>query len=160
MSEKIKKIDDENIEEVTGGRGYQILKQKIQSIIPIELKEKLNTAKSDMEACKLLAENGIDVEKIEKMIADSGFDQIRIGMQLPDDSLTGIAGGFQEGRLGEVKCTCGNSNRDNFSRQFWASLASRRFTSIYRCICCDKYVGVLASGGLEYMSGDELTSKL
>ncbi|MBR0462037.1 MAG: hypothetical protein IJJ00_04925 [Erysipelotrichaceae bacterium] len=94
------------------------------------------------------------------MIADAGFDQIKIGTQLPDDSLNDIAGGFQEGRLGEVRCTYGNSNRDLFSRQFWASLASRRFTSIYRYICCDTYVGVKASGGLEYMSGDELTSKL
>ena len=62
-------------------------------MIPLEVQEKLKKAASKAEACRVLAENGIDVEKIEKKIA-SGLSQLKFGVhQLSDDVLDKIAGG-------------------------------------------------------------------
>ena len=162
MSENIKKVDDKNIEEVAGGRGknYQILKQDVLAMIPEDLKDKLNLAKSDMEACKILAEHGVDLAKIEKKIADAGFNQLKIGLQLKDDSLADINGGFKEDNRYDVVCECGNGNEDDFSRQFWASLVSNRFRSIYRCKKCNNYIGVLYSGYKVHFSEDKLMEEL
>ena len=65
MAEEMKKIDNEELEKVDGGMAaaYRRLHQDVDSLIPSEVKEILETAKSDVEVCRILAENGIDVEE-------------------------------------------------------------------------------------------------
>ena len=89
-----KTINNEELEKVDGGlaNAYQTLKKDVAGMIPPDVKEKLRTARGNVEACRILAENGINVETIEKKIADAGFDQIKIGLQeVPDDALEKIA---------------------------------------------------------------------
>ena len=96
MAEEKKTIDSEVLEKVDGGlAAFRVLKQDVQAMIPDEVKEKLSTAKSDMEAFRILTDHGVDLTAIEKKISDAGFGQIKIGLQeLSDDALTDAAGGF------------------------------------------------------------------
>ena len=41
--------------------------------LPKELLDKLETAESDVQACKMLADNGINPEEFEKTIPDNFF---------------------------------------------------------------------------------------
>ena len=45
---------------------YHKIHEELDSLIPSEVKEKLKNVKGDVEFCKILADNGIDVEKVEK----------------------------------------------------------------------------------------------
>ena len=148
---EIKTINNEELEKVDGGlaNAYQTLKKDVAGMIPPDVKEKLRTARGNVEACRILAENGINVETIEKKIANAGFDQIKIGLQeVPDDALEKIAGGFQI-RDGEVVCRCGNADERLFSYQFWRSLIAENVPMsgglenaqiIHRCMKCNTYV--------------------
>ena len=146
MAEEMKKIDNEELEKVDGGMAaaYRRLHQDVDSLIPSEVKEKLETAKSDVEVCKILAENGIDVEKVEQKIKDAGFNLNKICLQeVRDEELEKIAGGFEFDQA-LVSCRCGNDNRDDFSWQFIASRLSTypRPRDIFRCKKCNTYVYV------------------
>jgi hypothetical protein len=115
------------------------LRASILGDIPEEVRKKIANVCSDVELCKILADNGIDVEKLEKKIADAGIDIRNDGLQLPDSELDHVAGGFQESMYeGDLTCDCGNSNSDDFSKQCWASwFSSRRY---YRCKKCNRYI--------------------
>ena len=64
-------------------------------MIPDEVKKELSTAKSDLEACRILMDHGVDLTAIEKKIAEAGFGPIKLGLQeLSDDALADAAGGF------------------------------------------------------------------
>ena len=146
MAEEMKKIDNEELEKVDGGMAaaYRRLHRDVDSLIPSEVKEKLETAKGDVEVCRILAENGIDVEKIEQKIKDAGFNLNKICLQeVCDEELEKIAGGFEHNQA-LVRCTCGNDNRDDFSWQFIASRLSTypRPRDIFRCKKCNTYVYV------------------
>jgi len=142
----IKKIDNEELEKVDGGMtaAYGALKEEIRGMIPPEVQEKINAAAGDVAVCKILAENGIDVEKVEKKIKDAGFNLNKICLQeVRDEELEKIAGGFEHNQA-LVSCTCGNDNRDDFSWQFFASRFSTypRPRDIFRCKKCNTYVYV------------------
>jgi hypothetical protein len=68
----MKKIDNEELKKVDGGAfgaSYQALRQELNEMIPAEVREKLRASRgSNVETCRILAQNGIDVEKIEKKI--------------------------------------------------------------------------------------------
>lgn len=115
------------------------LRESLLEEIPDDVKEKIANVCSDVALCKILAENGIDLEKLEKKIADAGFDANKLGLQLPDSELDGVSGGFYDSKLeGEVKCDCGNDNRDEFSKQLWVSwISTKRF---FRCKKCNRYI--------------------
>ena len=153
MAEEMKKIDNEELEKVDGGMAaaYRRLHRDVDSLIPSEVKEKLETAKSDVEVCRILAENGIDVEKIEKKIKDAGFNLNKIGLQeLPDEALDKIAGGFETGGV-EIKCPCGVHDRSCFSYQVIDTLMSTDIVdSVYRCKNCGMYITKLKDGRVQY----------
>ena len=117
------------------------MKQDLRKIIPVELQEKLDAAKSDMETCKILADNGIDVEMIEQKIADAGFDQIKIGLQEERDiELEMLSAGFRFKDGAEVVCTCGAKDPEDFSYQFWvSSFECGPNEGIFRCRKCNRY---------------------
>ena len=99
--------------------------------LPKELLEKLETAKSDVEACKLLSDNGVDPEEFEKT--------------LPDGYLEQVNGGYKSLEI-DIHCpNCGNGERDEISRQFWASMFTDSATK-YRCRKCDCYFKVSSNG--------------
>ena len=101
--------------------------------LPKELLEKLETAESDVQACKLLSDNGVDPEEFEKT--------------LPDDYLEQVNGGYKSLEI-DIHCpNCGNGERDEISRQFWASMFTDSATK-YRCRKCDCYFKVSSNGAI------------
>ena len=89
-----------------------------------ELREKLKTCKSDVEACKMLADNGVDVEEFQK--------------SLPDEVLNKVGGGYKDIIGDTVYCPwCKESEYDSISYQCIASLFSNIDT--YRCRTCGKF---------------------
>lgn len=46
-----------------------------------ELQEKLSAAETDVQACKILAENGVDPEAFEKTLPDSFLEQVNGGYE-------------------------------------------------------------------------------
>ena len=150
--EEMRKLNSEELEKADGGtaEAFDILRQELQGALPLKVQEKLKSAKSDMETCRILADNGIDVEKIEKKIANAGFDQIKIGLQeVSDDALTNVAGGWKTYDA-EVRCRCGNGDRDEFSYQFWASSLYGPRTKKYRCKKCNSYMKVTYDWAYEH----------
>ena len=158
MVEEMKKIDNEELEKVDGGTASALaeLRAEFKKMIPAEVQEKVSAAVGDEAIRKILAENGVDVEQIEKKIAGSRFAQAKIGLQeLPDESLDKIAGGSASSKT-DFACECGNDNRDDFSIQFWRSAFSTIFDSeydlVYRCKKCNTYVACRKAGGIDYIS--------
>lgn len=128
MNEK-KELDQE-LDQISGGRREEILK-RLYERIPIRLQSKLAKVNSDVEFCKILADNGIDVEKLQKT--------------LPDDVLDKVGGGYENIFGTEIYCpNCGNHDSDEISLQIFATLTSG--STKYRCRKCDKYFKMDASG--------------
>ena len=157
MAEEMKKIDNEELGKVDGGMAaaYAALKEDLKEMIPAEVREKLRYARGDVDVCRILAENDIDVEAIEKRIGEAGFNQIKIGLQeLPDEALDMIAGGSASSKT-DFACKCGNDDREEFSIQFWRSAISTVFDSqydlVYRCKKCNTYVACKKAGGIDYI---------
>ena len=75
----------------------------------------------------------------------------RIGLQLPDDNLSEISGGFYDkDQDDDIDCpNCGNDVRDDFSRQWFASLTSPA-ESIYRCKKCGMFTAVMGKDMVIY----------
>ena len=113
-------------------------------MIPDEVKTKLESAHTDVEVCKLLSENDIDLEAIEKTKNDHGFDPKKISY-MDDKELDTITGGFVETEHADghpvtwnIACAvCRNENRNDFSEQFWTALFSKGISSYYRCKICN-----------------------
>ena len=74
-----KNLKDENLEEAAGGR-YLALKEELLTALPLNVKEQLSKAVSDVQACKILADNNIDLSEIEKKTEDAGFNMKRNGL--------------------------------------------------------------------------------
>ena len=53
---------------------YTQLLKEVRDMLPEEVLEKLKGVVSDVEFCKILADNGIDVETIEAKVKNSGVD--------------------------------------------------------------------------------------
>ena len=119
------------------------LRNALKDKVPEEILDQLEGTGSDQDCCRILAENGVDLEEIEKIIADHGFDMHKIGLQLQDTELESVSGGFYDSDFeGDVKCPwCNNSDRGNFSRQAWRSFFSRK-KSYYRCKSCNQYFAI------------------
>ena len=153
MAEEMKKIDNDELEKVDGGTAsaFAELREEVKKMIPAEVQEKASVAVGDEAVRKILAENGIDVERIEKKIARAGFGQAKIGLQeLPDEALDKIAGGFEVAGA-EVKCPCGTVDRSCFSYQVIDTLMSTDIVdSVYRCNNCGMYITVLKDGRVQY----------
>lgn len=126
---------------------YSSLLNTVREMVPAELMEKLKDAKGDVEFCKILADHGVDVEEIEKAVKNSGVDYGEIGIVLDQDELADVSGGWTE-QVGDrdvvYACPwCGNGDRSETSRQFWATLGANIMSSqavtVYRCKKCDQY---------------------
>ena len=88
-----------------------------------ELEEKLINTASDVDACKLLADNGIDPEEYEK--------------SLPDSFLNKVNGGYKSLGGTTIKCPwCQNDDEKEISYQIWASMWTDG-VSKYRCCKCE-----------------------
>ena len=99
--------------------------------LPKELLTKLESAESDVQVCKILADNGIDPEEFER--------------SLPDNYLEEVNGGYKSLDI-DIHCPdCGNGERDEISRQFWASMFTDSATK-YRCRKCNCYFKVSSYG--------------
>ena len=162
MAEEMKKIDNDELEKVDGGMAasFQALKQDLNEMIPAEVREKLKKPRGDVGVSRILAENGIDVEKIEKRIEDAGFELKKIGFQeVADEALANVAGGSAQAGV-KIKCKCGNCDRHKMSFQILASIAEGldRYNgganSVYRCELCNTYIFVY-DDGVEYASASE-----
>ncbi len=83
-----------------------------------ELNEKLKTCRSDVESCRMLADNGIDVEEYQKA--------------LPDEVLKKINAGYEDMIGDTVFCPwCKETASDKISYQTLISLRYNNDT--YRC---------------------------
>ena len=104
---------------------------------------KLDKAVSDVQVCQILADSGYDLEAFEKKVEDAGVDMKKIGLQLPDEDLEAVSGGFDDGMLGrELVCSCGARERNEFSRQYWMGFTRKgRF---YRCKKCNRFYHILS----------------
>ncbi len=150
---EMKKIENEDLEKTTGGRAaFDALGHELRGMLPEEVKEKLKTVHGDVAVCKVLAENGIDVEKIEQKIKDAGFNLNKIGLQeLPDEDLDKIAGGFKD-KNAEVRCRCGMTNRSCFSLQVFDTLFLRTapVENFWRCKNCNTNITPYKDGTVKY----------
>jgi hypothetical protein len=165
MEEEMKKLNGEQLEKTNGGTAaaYRGLQQDLKAMIPEEVQEKLKTVTGNVAVCKTLAENGIDVEKIEKKISAAGFDQIKIGLQeLSTDELDMVTGGYYGDRVNEFVCRCGNRNKDEMSWQFWSSMIQELVGSYYRrtwrCKKCGTYITATEDGRYHRWNEDDLES--
>lgn len=149
-------INNNDLQKVVGGQILQ-LKQELADRIPLEVQEKLNLAKGDVEVCRILAENGIGLEELEVKIKDS-FKKIgKDVLALSDQQLENTVGGFEDGDYGgEVQCECGNKDRKQFSYQFWASMLNSGNHGIYRCKKCNLYTVITGKGSLHYFDKEYL----
>ncbi len=137
--------NEELMKEASGGTGRKAeLKKALADIVGADVMKKLENVYSNVDVCRILAENGVDLDAVEKKIADAGLDMKRIGLQLPDDRLSEISSGFwEEDMKADLECpVCHRDDRKNFSRQFWVSLIAPNTKSIYRCKKCDLYIAV------------------
>ena len=126
---------------------YTELLKEVRAMLPAEVLEKLKGVVSDVEFCKILADNGIDVEEIEKKVKNSGVDFSESTVVLDNDELSNINGGWYEWVSDHnvlYECPhCHNGDRERNSRQFWASLGANFLSSqavvIYRCRNCGHF---------------------
>ena len=135
-----KDLNEKELKDVNGGLAFGEFKQELLAKLPLEVKRKLALAKSDNEACRILADSGIDYESIEAKMKNVFARNDKDLLALNDRQLETIAGGFDTDDYGEFVCwNCKASDRDDFSYQFWAStfLTSGR---IYRCKKCGTYI--------------------
>ena len=156
MAEEMKKIDSEELKKVGGGMSasFQAMQHDLDEMIPAEVREKLKNAKGDVGVSKMLAENGIDVEKIEKRIEGAGLPVKKIGFQeVADEALANIAGGSARGIA--IKCKCGNCDTEKMSFQIFESAISYTHCGCYtyRCEICDTYLDVFDSW-IQYRGGN------
>ena len=156
MAEEMKKIDSEELKKVGGGisASFQALQHDLDEMIPAEVREKLKNAKGDVGVSKMLAENGIDVEKIEKRIEGAGLPVKKIGFQkVADEALANIAGGSARGVA--ITCKCGNCDTEKMSFQIFESAISYTHCGCYtyRCEICDTYLDVFDSW-IQYRGGN------
>ena len=87
-------IKEEALDHVSGGSAHLLaLKEEVLASLPADVKEKLDSAPSDAQVCKVLAESGIDVEALENKIKKGGFNLNKIGLQLSDQELSQASGG-------------------------------------------------------------------
>ena len=89
--------------------------------LPKELQEKLVAAETDVQACKILVENGVDPEEFEKTLPDSFLEQVNGGFVLD----------------GIIVCCpiCENSEPSEIAYERFASLFSDG--KKFRCRRCD-----------------------
>lgn len=127
---------------------YTELLKEVRAMLPAEVLEKLKGVASDVEFCKILADNGIDVEEIEKKVKNSGVDFSESTVVLDNDELSNINGGWYEWVSDHnvlYECPhCHNGDRERNSRQFWATLSANFFSPsqavvIYRCRNCGQF---------------------
>ena len=155
---EMKKINNEALDKVSGGdaAAFAALQNDVGEMIPPEVREKLRASRgSNVKTCKILAENGIDVEKIENKMKDSGLIKLnKIGLELPDEALDKIAGG-SAGARERIVCRCGNADLNKMSFQiFYSFLANLDYDCdydmSYRCELCDTYILILKNGRIAY----------
>ena len=143
MEERKEEIIEEAVEE---SEKLTALRESLLADLDDETIEKLNKVYTDVGVCQVLADAGVDLEAMEKKISGAGLNMNRVGLQLPDDDLAEISGGFHddlyEGNL--WCCNCGATDRDDFSRQFWKSMFT--FCRVYRCKKCNSVLGVFKKG--------------
>ena len=113
--------NEETMAAASGGTDRQAaLYESLVKVVGEDVMKKLDGVYSNVDVCRILAENGVALEKVEKVFADAGLNMNRIGLQLDDDDLSNISGGFyDEDQQEDIKCSnCGNGDRKEFSRQF------------------------------------------
>ena len=135
-----KDLNEKELKDVNAGLAFAEFKQELLAKLPVEVKRKLALAKSDNEACKILADSGIDYEAIEARMKNIFARNGKNLLALNDRQLEAISGGFDTDSYGEFVCrNCKATESDDFSYQFWAStfLTSGR---IYRCKKCGTYI--------------------
>ena len=84
---------DQEKSEISAERRRELLRQireETLAKLTLEARKKLEELPSDMEVCRFLAENGVDVEEVERRIKAAGVDLNRIGLQLPGDDFSNI----------------------------------------------------------------------
>ena len=150
-----KNINEKELDNVSGGRGFLELKRRLMTELPLEVRRKLAAARSDNEACAILVESGINYEAIEKEMKDFFAEYNKDLLKLDDKQLEAIVGGFEDEDYGTIKCwMCGTENRDDLSYQFWASTFLTK-GRVYRCKKCGHYELVYASRYIECMTEDQ-----
>ncbi len=152
---EVKKIDNEDLEKVDGGKAaaFEALRHNLQGMLPEDVRQKVREANGDVETCRVLAENGIDVEQIEKKIKKAGFNLNKIGLQeLPDEELDKIAGGFETDGI-NIKCRCGAVHRSCFSYQIIDTMFSYDFVrNIWRCKNCNLLIRQHKDGMYDFLN--------
>ena len=135
---------------------YNNLKHDIQAMIPDEVKEKLNSVTSDIEACRILADNGVDIHVLEKKIKDAGFPAHASTSDLEENALENVSGGFFIGNAStDVVCKCGNRKREDFETLFITGLTAgsyKNYRYVFKCKKCGQIVGVKDTGEIEYIN--------
>ena len=150
--EKEKKLSEEQLKDIDAGLAFKELKSDLLAALPLQIKQKLARAKSDNEACKILADSGINYEAIEKKMKEVFARKGKDLLALNDKQLEAIAGGFEDEDYGTIMCfNCYTDKRDDLSYQFWAStfLTSGR---IYRCKKCGLYNKILKNRHITVMT--------
>lgn len=134
-----KKILENELDKVAGGqetaeqavnkpivsqKAFDEMRAVLEEDLPVAVCDELGRTKSDVEFCRLLAENGIDVQKLQRKI--------------PDEVLSRIGGGNENLSGTKICCpNCENSDSGEISVQVLSSAFSNN--SKYRCCKCGCY---------------------
>ena len=157
MAELNKTIDDSILDKISGGLSAEkraALRDDLLAMIPLNIRGQLAEIRGNVELCKLLADNGVDVEKIEKKIKDA-YAEVKVDLlSLSEKELANISGGVMDAKRG-VFCECGNSNLDDFSYQFFVSQLMGGSSRAYRCKKCGNYVLIKNDSYRRYMTAAE-----
>ncbi|MBR2676504.1 MAG: hypothetical protein IKE28_06310 [Solobacterium sp.] len=143
-----KKIENEDLEQVGGGRYVRPprhhLYQEIETMIPEEVRLKLRGAESVADSKRILAENGLNVNMIEQKIEAANLAPKTVGLAaMPDDALENIAGGF-DFYGSEIKCSCGNNNPGEF--MVYPPFYLPDYKCYLRCDRCRRYIFIRNDG--------------
>ena len=157
MEERKDEIIEEAVEE---SEKLTALRESLLADLSNEVIEKLDKVYTDAGVCQVLADAGVDLEGMEKKIEAAGLNMKRVGLQLSDDNLAEVSGGFHDDLYeGNVWCcNCGATERDDFSKQFWKSM----FTPcrVYRCKKCNSVLAIYKkSTVIVYDNMDEFDRK-
>ena len=139
MEMEEKKILEDELTEVSGGeetaedfinretasrRKMKELRAILEENIPANLRDGLARAEGDEEFLRMLAENGIEVQKLKRRI--------------PDDAIDRIAGGLKDTEDTVICCpNCENSESDKISLQIFTSIVSG--SCQYQCQKCGNF---------------------
>ena len=133
------------------------IRKNIIAKIPDDVLKQLEKTSNDVEFCKTLADNNIDVEQFEAELKKTGMAFPEPGTRLADEMMENVSGGWKDDPNDpfEVDVECPNPNcrskeRKDHSYQYFRSswsgiewIFGGDTAQFYRCKKCGQYFKIM-----------------